>query len=617
MNELKPHEMFMKNNNLKKSGVKVQYSEDDIKEIIKCKNDVIYFIEKYVKIISTDDGKVPFKMYPFQKTMIQAYKDHQQVICLTCRQAGKCVVGDTEIEVLSPEGKKKKIAIGELYAILRNQEGQFGSGSDTKGTGFMSVPTEKLSGSEVDCRWSGKETHLAGTLEISPIEKKFVHSQKVRGWKINGSCGWAPLTYIHKTVPYEVWNIEFENGNHVRCADNHIFIGLFDHEIFAKHLYPGIMIKSKEGITKVRTVNLFHVKEEMYDPEIELGFQPHYFSNGILSHNTTTSAAFLLWQMLFTTDLTVAILANKAATAHEILDRLKLMYECLPLFLQPGVVVWNKTSIELANNCKALSAATSSSSIRGMSISCVTGDTLVCVENDEEEIFYTTIDKINESKLVNEENYEMKTDTPKKYYTVYRIFNRMNGKEYVGFHGTNDLNDGYMGSGKLIRKAIEKYGPENFEKEYITIFDKKEDAEELERNIVNYECVLREDTYNLSIRGNVNILYGESNGFYGKKHSEESIQKMSEKHKGGRHSDETKEILSKASKERWSDPEYHKRCCEAIAYGISQMSEEKKIVSAALKGSIYIHNPETGEVKRFPKDHEIILPWVRGTGKRK
>lgn len=62
-----------------------------------------------------------------------------------------------------------------------------------------------------------------------------------------------------------------------------------------------------------------------------------------------------------------------------------------------------------------------------------------------------------------------------KYYTIYKITNKLNGKFYIGKHITEDLNDDYMGSGKLIKKAIEKYGIENFEKEVIRIYDNEHD----------------------------------------------------------------------------------------------------------------------------------------------
>lgn len=107
------------------------------------------------------------------------------------------------------------------------------------------------------------------------------------------------------------------------------------------------------------------------------------------------------------------------------------------------------------------------------------------------------------------------------YYTVYKITNLLNNKIYVGFHKTENINDSYMGSGKLIKKAIEKHGVENFRKDIIAVFDTKEEAEALERQIVDKDFVMREDTYNMSIGGNVLILHGKHNGFYGKTHTEE------------------------------------------------------------------------------------------------
>ena len=380
MRELKPHERFNGNINLKKAGAAIPYSEEDIREIIRCKEDIIYFTENYVKIISIDDGKVPFTLYPYQREMLKAYKDNQQVICLTCRQAGKCVTGNTRVSVLSPAGTRFEISIEEFFNdLLRNQESRVRRGSNCESNQTLSVLSEEFRWGSLDHSESGgEEDDMAGTLaECEVSSKKFTDSLDARGWSIRGPHGWAPLIYIHRTVPYRVWHVEFENNRHVKCADTHIFIGTFGSEIYAKNLYPGLIVKSEEGFTKVRSVRETSEEVPMFDPEIHTNFVPHYFSNGILSHNTTTAAAFLLYQMLFTTDISIGILANKAATAQEILNRLQMMYENLPIFLQPGVVVWNKTSIELANNCRAISSATSSSSIRGLSLSCVRGDTMV------------------------------------------------------------------------------------------------------------------------------------------------------------------------------------------------------------------------------------------------
>lgn len=99
---------------------------------------------------------------------------------------------------------------------------------------------------------------------------------------------------------------------------------------------------------------------------------------------TTTAAAIILHYILFNDHKTVALLANKGDAAREILDRIKLAYEALPDWLQQGVDEWNKGSIALENGCKVLAAATSSSAIRGKSISLLYIDEAAFVENWDE-----------------------------------------------------------------------------------------------------------------------------------------------------------------------------------------------------------------------------------------
>ena len=106
------------------------------------------------------------------------------------------------------------------------------------------------------------------------------------------------------------------------------------------------------------------------------------------SGKSISSVAYLLWYGIFHSEKTIAVLANKGATAREMLSRITLMLENLPFFLQPGTKVLNKGSIEFSNNSRIIAAATSGSSIRGMSVSLLYLDEFAFVENATE--FYTS-----------------------------------------------------------------------------------------------------------------------------------------------------------------------------------------------------------------------------------
>lgn len=92
-------------------------------------------------------------------------------------------------------------------------------------------------------------------------------------------------------------------------------------------------------------------------------------------------------------------------------------------------------------------------------------------------------------------------------YTIYKITNKINSKIYIGKHQTKDLNDGYMGSGKMLRRAQRKYGIENFIKEILHVFDTEEEMNSKERELVTYDFCLREDTYNICVGGKGGFSY--------------------------------------------------------------------------------------------------------------
>ena len=106
------------------------------------------------------------------------------------------------------------------------------------------------------------------------------------------------------------------------------------------------------------------------------------------SGKSISACAYLLWYALFHSEKTIAILANKGATAREMLSRITLMLENIPFFLQPGSKALNKGSLEFSNNSRIIAAATSGSSIRGMSVNLLYLDEFAFVERAAE--FYTS-----------------------------------------------------------------------------------------------------------------------------------------------------------------------------------------------------------------------------------
>jgi hypothetical protein len=186
------NESYLGNINVKRDGVQHNFTEEEIKEYIKCSKDPVYFCKKYLKVISLDEGLVPFTLYPYQEKMFDHFNNNRFSIVLACRQSGKSI----------------------------------------------------------------------------------------------------------------------------------------------------------------------------------------------------SSVGYIIWYACFHSEKTIAILANKGATAREMLARVTLMLENLPFFLQPGCKALNKGSIEFSNNSRIIAAATSGSSIRGMSVNLLFLDEFAFVERANE--FYTS-----------------------------------------------------------------------------------------------------------------------------------------------------------------------------------------------------------------------------------
>ena len=109
------------------------------------------------------------------------------------------------------------------------------------------------------------------------------------------------------------------------------------------------------------------------------------------SGKSTTVVSYLLHYALFNDNVNIAILANKASTARDLLGRLQLAYENLPKWMQQGVLIWNRGSLELENGSKILAASTSASAVRGGSYNIIFLDEFAFVPNHIAEDFFSSV----------------------------------------------------------------------------------------------------------------------------------------------------------------------------------------------------------------------------------
>ena len=188
-------DVYLGNPNLKKANTEIQFTEENVKEFLKCKDDPVYFARKYIKIVNVDEGLVPFNMWPFQEKLIKNFHNNRFNICMMPRQTGK----------------------------------------------------------------------------------------------------------------------------------------------------------------------------------------------------STTSVSYLLHYAIFNDNINIGILANKAATARDLLGRLQTAYENLPKWMQQGIVAWNKGSMDLDNGSKIMAASTSAAAVRGMTFNIIFLDEFAFVPNHIADDFFSSV----------------------------------------------------------------------------------------------------------------------------------------------------------------------------------------------------------------------------------
>ena len=215
----------------------------------------------------------------------------------------------------------------------------------------------------------------------------------------------------------------------------------------------------------------------------------------------------------------------------------------------------------------------------------------------------------------------------KKYYLIYQVTNNVNGKIYIGKHETNRLDDDYMGSGKILKRAQDKYGIENFTFRVLIYLHNREEMCLLERMVVSKEFCERTDTYNINVGGEGGFQYINSSSLIKSKANKTKWSKLSE--------EQRKEIGRKSSNARNNDYTHTKEFSKKVSEGLKRAyrdnpdkhchsgkpmtSETKQKLSLIMRTernimsrSIWIYNEKTLQRKIWPKNENIPEGWVRG-----
>jgi len=189
-------------------------------------------------------------------------------------------------------------------------------------------------------------------------------------------------------------------------------------------------------------------------------------------------------------------------------------------------------------------------------------------------------------------------------FIVYRVTNNVNGRYYIGVHKTDDLNDGYMGSGILIQRALKKHGKENFTREILASFDDADSAYLEEKRLVDEALVRDGRSYNLR------------EGGYGGRMCEDSRRKVSQSLTGRKRPDisgennpskreDIRQKISETKRGKKFSEEHKQKISEAnkgnVGYwvGKTRSDDTKRKISEANKG------------RKFP---EVTCPHCKKTG---
>ena len=392
---------FYENNiKLLKGDLVFQRTPEEVAEWKKCKKDIHYFVEKYCKLM-TPEGIKHITLRDYQHKYLDHLDKNQLSVYLACRQCGKCLSFNELIKVklsnnVPLNNRLKKYLINnyhikeddcyelplfELYNLYDNS--------------FLWKLKYNIYKLIYKLEKDGTETRINILYKILELlnkksDDKIIRSHLMDDVLVWTDEGWATTSYIHMTKPFQVYEIVLEDGLRLRCADEHILFYQNYKEVYAKNLQIGNYVMTEYGLKKVLSITQTSNTLNMCDITVHNSHES-YYTNHILSHNTTTTCIYLLHYLLFNIDKNALICANILKTAKEIIDKTKKIFVELPFFLKPGIYKWNESEIVLDNGCRVQCTSTTGTSGIGFTINMLVLDELAHLAPNIADKFYNNI----------------------------------------------------------------------------------------------------------------------------------------------------------------------------------------------------------------------------------
>lgn len=405
---LKANPFIGKNTKLLKPDLVFKRTQEEIEDYMHCMEDPLYFATKCY--LMTPTGLQPVILRDYQEDYMRHLQQNRFSLFLSCRQSGKCFLQNTTVKFLFTNafinnygiqfGKQKFTYLFKNFKYVK-------SGSDY----LFELPFYEFQNLfDNSAFWKlkyylyKKENYKAVEV-VDWLEYNFVFHKELLDnckttkeidiseyrIKVLTDVGYQPISYIYNTKAFAIYKVILENGYSIECADKHM---LFDENlniIYADELVENVSkVMTDGGPSVVKSVSVSKTKVSMCDVSIDHPYH-RYYTNGILSHNSTTTAIFCLWSVLFRNDRNALILSKSGPAGQDLIKKIKDMYLYLPYHLKLGTLKWNQSEIAFDNNSTISTEAFSPTAGLGKTINFLILDEFAWCPPNDVELFYNNI----------------------------------------------------------------------------------------------------------------------------------------------------------------------------------------------------------------------------------